>query len=76
MQLIGQAVGGLSPEAQVVLIVCLFALALVVLMIIFMMIVDRRKMQTATKGVNRVMQGIARLRKNRSLKEPPDQSMA
>lgn len=65
MNTLAQSVGGLSPIAQVVLIVCLFALAIVILMIVFMMIVDSKKMQTATKGADQVAKLITRKKRNK-----------
>lgn len=72
MNTIGQVVGGLSPEAQVVLIFCLFV-------IVYALITDRRKMRTAERGASQVAKIIAQLRKKRKNqlpKEPPDQLIA
>lgn len=69
----GQILAGLSPDAQFAFIVCSFALALVILMIVFLVIEDRRKMQALTDGTDKVTRSIARLRKSKSLEKSSDQ---
>lgn len=76
MNSLGQIVEGLSPEAQLALIICAFAIVCIIIMAIFMMIVDRNKMQTATKGANRIGKLIGKLRKDRSPNLPPEQPIA
>ncbi|MGH2506441.1 MAG: hypothetical protein ACRDHZ_03345 [Ktedonobacteraceae bacterium] len=72
---IGQAVGGLSPIAQVVGIMCLFLLIVLILMIVFMIVIDNKKMQTATKGASQITKLFAQMRKKKVAKEPPDSSV-
>lgn len=75
MDSFGQAVTGLSPDAQLALIICAFAVVCIIIMAVFMMIVDRKKMQTATKGAGRIIKAIKR-QKNLPPDNPPNQTAA
>lgn len=70
---IGQVVAGFTPEVQIILIVCAFAVVLVILMIVFLIIADRRKLQNVADGAEMATRTVTRLRKPKPQKNAPDE---
>jgi hypothetical protein len=58
---VGNILKSLSPEAQIVLVVCLFALAVVFLMMVFLIISSRAK----TRNLSETLRELGHLRDRR-----------